>query len=258
MDFQPCPSQPGAPPRRGHRPGDRGALGLGMAAAHSRIQARRRSGHAPAAASGPMRFKPFGLSPSVVVLASTHFLVDGFGNVLSPLLPLLIPRLDLSLAAAGTLQMCFQLANSVSQLGFGHVADRWRPRVLLIAGPIVALSVLPFVGLAANVWVLAAILVVGGLGGAAFHPPAAAVVHQVGGPRRGLAMSFHITSGTLGQALAPLAFAPVAEHFGLGATPLLAVPALAVLLLVLLPRVPPIERLHEPGAAGGFGPLRQY
>jgi FSR family fosmidomycin resistance protein-like MFS transporter len=205
-----------------------------------------------------MRFRPFGLSRSVVVLASTHFLVDGFGNVLAPLLPVLIPRLNLSLAAAGTLQMCFQLANSVSQLGFGHVADRWRPRVLLIAGPIVALSVLPFVGLAPNVWMLAAILVVGGLGGAAFHPPAAAVVHQVGGPRRGLAMSFHITSGTLGQALAPLAFAPVAEHFGLRATPLLAIPGLAVLVLVLLPRVPPIERLHEKGATGGFGPLRPY
>jgi len=71
-------------------------------------------------------------------------------------------------------------------------------------------------------------------------------------------MSFHITSGTLGQALAPLAFAPLAEHFGLRATPLLAVPALAVLLFVLLPRIPPIERLHEHGAARGFGPLRPY
>ena len=58
----------------------------------------------------------------------------------APLLPLLIPQLNLSLAAAGTLQMCFQMANSVSQLGFGHLADRWRPRVLLIAGPFVAVS----------------------------------------------------------------------------------------------------------------------
>ena len=124
---------------------------------------------------------------TVLVLAGTHFLVDGYGNVLTPLLPLLITDLNLSLAGAGALQMCFQLANSVSQLGFGHLADRWRPRLLLIAGPIVAASVLPFVGHAANVWTLAAILIVGGLGGAAFHPPAAAVVHHVGGSRRGLA-----------------------------------------------------------------------
>ena len=205
-----------------------------------------------------MKIRPFGLDPTVVVLASTHFLVDGFGNVLSPLLPLLIPRLNLSLAAAGTLQMCFQLANSVSQLGFGHIADRWRPRVLLLVGPIVAVTLLPFAGLAPNFWVLAAVLVAGGLGGAAFHPPAAAVVHRFAGANRGLAMSFHITSGTLGQALAPLIFAPVAEHFGLQVTPLLMIPALALLLLVLLPRIPPLVRLHEHGATGGFRTLRPY
>ena len=70
-------------------------------------------------------------------MAATHFAVDGYSNIYAPLLPLLIPRLGLSLAAAGTLTMCFQIAASVSQLGFGHVADRWRPRVLLVAGPVV-------------------------------------------------------------------------------------------------------------------------
>ena len=50
------------------------------------------------------------------------------------------PQLNLSLAGAGTLQMCFQLANSVSQLGFGHLADRWRPRVLLLGGPLVGVG----------------------------------------------------------------------------------------------------------------------
>jgi sugar phosphate permease len=61
-------------------------------------------------------------------------------------LPLLIPHLNMSLAAAGTLQMCFQMASSVSQLGFGHLADRWRPRVLVIAGPIAAVIILSLVG----------------------------------------------------------------------------------------------------------------
>ena len=46
--------------------------------------------------------------------------------------------LGLSLAAAGTLTMLFQLAASVAQVGFGHVADRWRPRLLVTVGPIVS------------------------------------------------------------------------------------------------------------------------
>ena len=88
------------------------------------------------------------LHPTVLVLAATHFVVDGYGNILAPLLPLLILNLDLSLAAAGTLQMCFQLANSVAQLGFGHIADRWRPRVLLLAGPVLCVMTITLIGLA--------------------------------------------------------------------------------------------------------------
>src|SRR5215510_10200773 len=122
-----------------------------------------------------MTSRPLGLHPTVLLLASTHFLVDAYGNIYPPLLPLLIPRLGLSLAAAGALQMCFQMANSVAQLGFGHVADRWRPRLLIVAGPIVAVVILSLIGLSRNVWTLGLVLVFGGLGGAAFHPPAAAL-----------------------------------------------------------------------------------
>jgi MFS transporter, FSR family, fosmidomycin resistance protein len=202
--------------------------------------------------------QPLGLHPTVLLLAATHFIVDGYGNILAPLLPLLIPNLGLSLFAAGTLTMCFQLATSVSQLAFGHLADRWRPRVLLLAGPILSVTVLPLIGLAPNAMALALVLVLGGLGGAAFHPPAAALVHQHSGAQRGLAMSFHITSGTLGQALAPLAFAPFVQHYGLPATPILVVPALIVLGAVLLRRIPSIERLQEAQEGGGLRALRPY
>jgi MFS transporter, FSR family, fosmidomycin resistance protein len=203
-------------------------------------------------------FRPFGLHAAVGVMAGTHFLVDGYGNVLTPLLPLLITNLNLSLAGAGTLQMCFQLANSVAQLGFGHLADRSNPRLLLIGGPVLAVAMLPLIGLAPTAWVLAAVLIIGGLGGAAFHPPAAALVHKYAGQHRGFAMSFHITSGTLGQAMAPLLFAPFVQRFGLRATPWLIVPGLAVLGGVLLRRVPPVERLHESAAGGGLRALRKY
>jgi FSR family fosmidomycin resistance protein-like MFS transporter len=198
------------------------------------------------------------LHPTVLLLAATHFIVDGYGNIFAPLLPLLIPQLHLSLAAAGTLQMLYQMAASVSQLGFGHIADRWRPRVLLLVGPLVGVGLLPLIGLTTNVWMLGAVLVLGGLGGAAFHPPAAALVHHHAGRRRGLSMSFHITSGNLGQAVAPLLFAPYVQIFGLRATPWLMIPSLVLLATVLLPRMPAIERLQEGGQARGFSALGPY
>jgi FSR family fosmidomycin resistance protein-like MFS transporter len=195
------------------------------------------------------------IHPTVLLMASAHFMVDGYGNIYAPLLPLLIPKLHLSLAAAGALTMLYQMAASVAQVGFGHIADRWRPRLLVMIGPVVAVTILSFVGVAPNVPVLAALLVVGGLGGAAFHPPAAALAHRLGGDHRGLAMSVHITGGTLGFSMGPLLFAPAAQHLGLEWTPLLAIPGLLVIAFFLT-RVPPIPIHHE--GAGGFRALRPY
>jgi FSR family fosmidomycin resistance protein-like MFS transporter len=188
-------------------------------------------------------------------MSCAHMMVDGYGNILAPLLPLLIVRLDLSLAAAGTLTMLYQLAASVAQVGFGHLADQWRPRLLVMAGPVLSVSVLSLVGTATSTLMLGAILVLGGLGGAAFHPPAAALAHRLGRARPGLSMSVYITGGTLGFALGPLMFAPFAERFGMAWTPLLAIPGLVVIAF-FISRVPPFERTHSSG--GGFGTLRPY
>jgi FSR family fosmidomycin resistance protein-like MFS transporter len=166
--------------------------------------------------------------------------------------------MNLSLAGAGTLQMCFQMAASVSQLGFGFIADRWRPRVLLLTGPFIGVAVLSLIGLSTSAWMLGAVLIFGGLGGAAFHPPAAALVHRFSGQQRGLAMAFHITSGNIGQAVAPLLFAPYVQRFGLSATPWLMLPAIALLGGVLLRKLPAFERLQDTTETRGLSALRPY
>jgi FSR family fosmidomycin resistance protein-like MFS transporter len=181
-----------------------------------------------------------GLHSSIWKIASTHVVVDAYTNIYAPLLPLLIPHLNLSLAAAGTLAMSFQLANSVSQLGFGALADRWRPRVLVMAGPLLAVIVLSCVGLATTPLMLGMILVAGGLGGAAFHPPAAALVYTLADHRKGLAMSAHISGGSLGFSAAPILFAPFIAYMGLGWSPLIMIPGLIALSWTLR-QVPPIH-----------------
>ncbi|MFO7693556.1 MAG: MFS transporter [Vicinamibacterales bacterium] len=196
------------------------------------------------------------IDPGVYRLAGAHFVSDAYSNIYAPLLPVLIPRLGLSLAAAGTLAMLFQLSASVSQLGFGHLADRWRPRLLVVAGPIISVAVLSLIGIAWSPLTLGVVLVAGGLGGAAFHPTAAALVHRLGGRRRGLAMSIHITGGSLGYSLAPVIFAPFVDVFGLSWTPILALPGLALLVPVLLRA--PQARPFGSGASGGFALLRPF
>ncbi len=193
---------------------------------------------------------------TVLLLATAHLAVDGYTNIYAPLLPLLIPRLGLSLAAAGALAMVFQIAASVSQLGFGHLADRWRPRLLVMIGPLVAVCVLSLIGLATSWLTLGLILIVGGLGSAAFHPVAAAAAHRVGGDRPGLAMSIYVSGGTLGFSMGPLIFAPLAGWLGLSWTPLMAIPGLLVLAF-FLPRAPHIAPERHVGD-GGLRALRPY
>jgi FSR family fosmidomycin resistance protein-like MFS transporter len=196
------------------------------------------------------------LHPTIVRMASAHMMVDGYGNIYAPLLPLLIPRLGLSLAMAGAFAMLFQLAASIAQLGFGHLADRWRPRLLLMFGPFVAVGVLSFVGVATSKMMLATILMLGGLGTAAFHPPAAALAHRLGGERAGLAMSVYITGGSIGVSLGPLLFAPFVQRFGVEWTPLLALPGLMV-VAAFAAHVPRFE-LNKGQNGGGFRALRPY
>ncbi len=200
--------------------------------------------------------KRFGLHSAIWATASTHFVTDAYGNMFAPLLPLLIPQLNLSLQTVGVLAMCYQLASSVSQLGFGTLADRWRPRILLMGGPILSVLVLSAIGTATTVPMLAALLLVGGLGGAAFHPPAAALVHAVSGDRKGLAMSMHISGGSLGFAVAPLFFAPAVLALGPSWAWLVALPGLVALSYTLrLMRRVPIQQKH---GRQGWSQLRPY
>lgn len=188
-------------------------------------------------------FGPLALHPAIAATASTHMVVDAYANLYAPLLPLLIPRLGLSLAMAGTLAMVLQLATSFSQLGWGALADRWRPRTLLVAGPILCVVVMSAIGAAWSPLALAVVLVAGGLGNAAFHPPAAALVYRVSDHRKGLAMSVHITGGSIGQSLAPVVFVPVIAALGLGWSWLVAAPGLLALAFTLriLPPIAPVS-----------------
>ena len=72
------------------------------------------------------------LHPTVLLLAATHFMVDGYGNIYAPLLPLLIPRHGMDLKTAGTLAMLFQIAALSASRGMHRsagnvplIGNRW-------------------------------------------------------------------------------------------------------------------------------------
>lgn len=200
-----------------------------------------------------------GLHPLVVRMGIVHCVVDWFSNSLAPLIPLLIPRLGLTLAGAGTLAMIFQLASSVAQVLFGDMADRGRARQMLWLGGLVTVGCLGLVALCQTWTQLVVVLVIGGLGVAAFHPAGAMLAHRYSQGRPGFAMAVYVTSGTLGFAVGPLAIALVVDRFGLHWVPVLMIPGLLVVSLALR-RVPVLAGSRRPGDSSrlGFRALRPY
>ena len=198
------------------------------------------------------------LHPTVRRLAVAHFVVDWFSNTLAPLLPLLVPRLGLTLAGTGALTMVFQLSSSVSQVFFGSTADRGHARRLAWWGVVGAAVGLGTLGLCTSWWQLVAALVAGGLGVAAFHPAGALLAHRFSQGRPGHSMAIYVTSGTMGFACGPLIVASIAQRWGLPATAWLIAPGLMVGWVVLRGVPEPAGTGTAPRRGFGFAALRPY
>jgi FSR family fosmidomycin resistance protein-like MFS transporter len=172
------------------------------------------------------------VTPRLALLAFAHFTIDAYSSFFSPLLPLLVTKLDLSMTRVGTLVALASLASSLSQPLFGWLADRIRRPWFVAFGPLTAAVFLSLIGLAPGYGALVALLMLGGIGVAAFHPQAAALSSGLA-ERRAMAMSVFVTGGTLGFALGPLYAVSIVGTFGLERTWIAAIPGLLVSGLLL-------------------------
>jgi FSR family fosmidomycin resistance protein-like MFS transporter len=151
------------------------------------------------------------------LLALAHGLIDAFAGTVQPLWPDLQRALALDEASIQWAYVLWSMATSVSQLAFGYYGDRARGRWLLWLGPVVGVVCLSAVGLAGSFGGLAALLIVGGLGIAAFHPEAAALAGSSAPHDRSRAMSIFSVGGYIGQAVGPIYSGALTTHFGLKA-----------------------------------------
>src|SRR6185503_9870520 len=122
------------------------------------------------------------------LLAFAHLAIDAYSSFFSPLLPLLVAKLGLSLTMVGGLVALASITSSFGQPLFGLVSDRLHRPWFVAFGPIVAAVFMSAIGLAQNYATLATLLLLAGVGVAAFHPQAAALASE-GAAKRGLAMS---------------------------------------------------------------------
>ncbi len=171
---------------------------------------------------------------TLLLLALAHALVDAFASMIQPLWPDLKTGLQLDEAAIQWVFVLWSLATSVSQLAFGYWGDRVRTGWWLWVGIGLGVICMSAVGLAGNLATLAALIVVGGLGIAAFHPEAAAMAGACAPGNRSRAMSLFAVGGYFGQAAGPIYSGVVSTHFGITALAWSAPWGLALVVLLAI------------------------
>ncbi|MBI3977881.1 MAG: MFS transporter [Chloroflexi bacterium] len=168
---------------------------------------------------------------TVVTISAAHFLHDTYPAFLSPLLPLLIDKFGLSLAAAGAL-VTIQRSSSMLQPFIGFWADRTDARFMVILPPTLSALALSFLGLAPNYLSLVVLIVIGGISTAMFHPAAGAMITRASGKTWGRGTSLFMTGGELGRSLGPIFIVAVVSAVGLTHSYIAVAPGLLASLAV--------------------------
>ncbi len=166
----------------------------------------------------------------------THFVHDGFADILYVLFPVWAREFGLSFAQVGLLRTAYSGAMAAFQIPAGLLAERWGEARLLAAGT--AATALGFIaaGFAGGYLALLGCLLAAGLGSGVQHPLSSTLVSNAYDDRgRRTALGTYNFSGDLGKVAVPAAVAFAVPWLGWrGAVESFAAIGLAAAVLVLL------------------------
>jgi FSR family fosmidomycin resistance protein-like MFS transporter len=167
----------------------------------------------------------------IALTGTAHLVNDLSGNFLSSLTPYLVLRGSISATVAGFVVFVYLIGSSVLQPIFGVLSDRQGRKWFAVIGPVWLCVAAGLIGFVQHSWQLLALAAIGGLGTAAFHPQAAAMVDSLSPRAKGRSMSIFTMGGNIGFAFGPIVAAGVAMA-GLHWSVLLILPGIAIAILM--------------------------
>lgn len=160
-----------------------------------------------------------------------HFLNDGSANFLPGILPAVLLALGEPVKMAGIIMSSLLIGQAFQPL-MGLLADKLGGKKLLFIGLASSTIGGALLGVAHQLWVLIALLLLIGIGSAMFHPQALATARSLSRERQGLSVSIFMVGGELGRGIWPTLVSLLVVHFGLPSLWVLAIPALLTIPLV--------------------------
>ena len=168
----------------------------------------------------------------LLLLSFGHLVTDIYQGSLPAILPFVKDKLSLSYTMAGVLLMAANFTSSIVQPLFGHFSDKKEKALLLPLGCLVAGLGLSLASLPNSYGVLLLLVVVSGLGVAAYHPEGYKTASFFTGQNAATGMSVFSVGGNLGMALGPLFSLGLIAYLGFANLPLMLIFALLFLLLL--------------------------
>lgn len=188
-------------------------------------------------------------------LTLVHFTGDFYASFINPLLPVFMEQLSLTLTQVGLITGITRFLSFVVQPSVGYVVDRYRTRMFVLGGPLLASVFIPLVGIAHSFFILILFIGLGAIGQAMFHPPCAGMVPEYSGERSGFCMSIFLLGGTFAFGTGPLFISYFVVRYGLSASPITMV--LGLVLTAFLLKIVPVPSGERLGNLGFIGTLKE-
>jgi len=167
----------------------------------------------------------------IAALSFAHLLNDWYMNYIQTLLPFLVMA-GLGVSKGAFLVSAFTITSSILQPVFGYLVDQRNQRWMVYVGTLWMAVLISFIGVIDYYPLMVVIAALAGLGTAAFHPQASAMVSGVSGNRKGFFQACFTAAGNVGWALTPLMVVPFVQRYGLDLTPVYILPGVVVALLL--------------------------
>jgi len=189
----------------------------------------------------------------IFALFLVHFTGDFYISFVSPLLPVFVEKFSLTLTQVGLMVGISRFLAFVVQPPVGYLADHYRTRFFVLAGPLLTIVFIPLVGIAPAFLSLILFISLGSIGSSMFHPTVAGMVSSYAGRHFGFSMSIFNMGGTLAFAVGPLFITYCVSSYGLQTAPYTMIFGLAVMALLfkIIP-LPQGEGLKSLGFAGSL------
>lgn len=144
-----------------------------------------------------------------------HLFHDSIADGLAVLLPFWKIAFQLSLTQVGLIITCFDGATALFQIPAGFLGERYGERRLLTLGTVVTTLCFMAIAFTGDIYVLCALLILGGLGAGVQHPLASSMISKAyaGGNRR-IALGTYNFTGDMGKFLFPVIAAAVLSLTG--------------------------------------------